>query len=135
MIKRIIDFILFFLYNYYGDYMKHRIFMGILIVLLIILVFISFFPLGIKNYKYDNLNIKVPRLVFNTKKTKNELRFISFRDASALKEDINKALKDYQMYMEDDKKYYYDIKQNIYIKEYKIKKGFFTNEIIIKLDR
>lgn len=115
--------------------MKHRIYMCILIVLLIILVFISFFPLGVKNYKYDDINIKIPRLVFNTKKTKKELRFISFRDASALKEDINSILDDYNIYVEGNKKYYYDIKQNIYIKEYRIKKGFFVNEIIVKLDR
>ena len=113
---------------------KYFSFTNILVIIIFILLFIEYFPYGIKNYKIKDNNIKVPRMTYKVKATKNELIFNSFRDYSMLKRDIKKILKEYKVIKDNNKQYYYDLKQNIIIKKYELKKGFLINKIIIKYE-
>ena len=108
--------------------------LNISVILIVLLLFFEYFPFGIKNYKIKGNNIKIPRMTFVEKKTKSELVLNSFRDSSSLKSDIKKILNKYQIIQENNKTYYYDIKQNITIKKYEVKKGFLINKIIIKYE-
>ena len=114
--------------------MKHRLFMFSLIFVLVLILFISLFPFGTKNYKINDYKVKVPRMMFAVEKNQNEIKFRTFRDYRILKREVNNILKKYKEYKKDNKTYYYDVKQDLYIEEYKVKKGFFMNEVIIKLE-
>ncbi len=108
--------------------------LNILVIFIVLLVFFEYFPFGIKNYKINGKNIQIPRMTFVEKKDKNEIKLNSFRDSSSLKSDIKSILKQYQIINENNKIYYYDIKQNLLIKQYSLKKGFLMNKIIIKYE-
>ena len=107
---------------------------NILVIFVILLIFFEAFPFGIKNYKINDKIIQIPRLSIIEKKNKNELILISFRDSSSLKSNIKNILKKYQIVKTNNKSYYYDIKQNMTIKKYELKKGFLMNKIIIKYE-
>lgn len=103
----------------------------VLISILIILLFVSLFPFGTRNYKINKGTIKIPRFSYNTINKKNKLEFISFRDYYVLKKEKNNILKDYQKITQNKKTYYLDKQQDIVIKKYSIKKGFIANKIVI----
>lgn len=111
---------------------KHFTLMSFLIILVIFLLIIEYFPYGIKNYKVKKGNIKIPKMIYKVKSTNNTLVFKSFRDSHILNKDIKKILKEYKIIKENKKIYYYDIKQNITIKKYVVEKGFMVNKIIIE---
>lgn len=107
---------------------------NLLIVFIVFLIFIEYFPFGIKNKKISDINFIIPRMSIIEKKTSDKIVLKSFRDSSILKRDIKKALKNYNIINENNKTYYYDLKQNITIKKYEVKKGFLINTIIIKYE-
>lgn len=105
-----------------------------LIIIVILLLFLEIFPFGIKNYKINDKIIQIPKMSIINKKDNNEIILYSFRDSSSLKSDIKTILKKYKTIKVNNQTFYYDIKQNITIKKYSLKKGFLMNKIIIKYE-
>lgn len=84
-----------------------------------------------KKIQIDFLNMDVPRFLWIEKKTANQVEFDTFRSMAALRKDMNKIIKNYEVVACTKKDIYYNEKEDYTIESYRIKRGLIWNSLII----
>lgn len=111
---------------------KTRRFLIIMAISCILLAVLLIIPYGVATYKSGASNrvLEIPKFMKLKEECCNYTAiFSSPRSAWALKKDLEKIIKSYELLNCDGKNYYYNAKENYTITEYGVEKGIFLNRV------
>lgn len=116
--------------------MRKRIIVGIILILII--MGIKYIPFGISEKKLGigSITLTVPQYsIFDNVCCMYAANFKSFRSTQILKKELDKIMNGYETITCEEKKYYYDAKQNLTITDYGVNHGIPFNTFYIVFDK
>lgn len=117
--------------------MKKKIFFIVSLIFLILGFLFYFFPFGIKKYEVSNssVTLDMPKLATVIDEDDNSIKLKFFRSKFSLKKDIKKIMDSYNTYYCNNSEVYYNKKNNVTIKSFKINSSFVFNELEINFEK